>query len=518
MASTGSGRPAPAVLDAKLEPGAEAGEYIVESLLGEGAFGTVYRAAHGVIGKPAAVKVLSLRHAVDPGIVARFIEEARAVNRIGHPDIIDIFGFGKLPDGRQFYVMELLHGETLADVLRKRAPMPPGEVCDLLQPVSAALDAAHGAGVAHRDVKPENIFLHDEGGVLRPKLLDFGVAKLSGDELGEHATESGATVGTPSYMSPEQCVGKGVDHRADIYAFGVLAFEMLTGRLPFEEESRFHLMAAHLSADVPDPQSLVPTLPTGVHAALQRIMAKEPEDRPATVHDAWALLQSALCPGKAVAKEGTKATVLVPHASSSSSRSWMAALAAVLVLGMGGAFLWQQLSGAAPLPRDVPPTDAVDGVKGPASSVVKSPPTLVTIELQGVPDEAVVQDAAGRVLRRGPGPVSVVASRQVTWSVKHNGAAHDVVVDATSAQTVVVPADAFASAAPLVQPTMTTPKKTAAETKAPEKKASEKKAAAPSPSVKATKSDPTSRKAPPSGKKPPASPPKTRGLNDLEPW
>src|SRR5689334_797175 len=222
-------------LDADLEPGQVVGEYQVERKLGQGGFGAVFKAVHPLIGKLVAIKVLSQRFSVDPQMVSRFVSEARAVNQIRHHNIIDIFSFGTLEDGRLYYVMEYLDGEPLDRRLSRRGRIALGEAIPILRAIARALDAAHAKGIAHRDLKAENVFLATHPDGLFPKLLDFGIAKLMVREDGlSHKTRTGAPMGTPHYMSPEQCHGRDVDHRTDMYAFGVLAYVMLTGVYPLD--------------------------------------------------------------------------------------------------------------------------------------------------------------------------------------------------------------------------------------------------------------------------------------------
>ncbi|MDI1449699.1 serine/threonine-protein kinase [Polyangium sp. 6x1] len=280
------------VPDDTLEPllaaGTIVGEYRIEGKLGEGGFGAVYRAVHPVIGKAAAIKVLSREFSANPQIVSRFVAEARAVNQIRHRNIIDIFSFGVLDDGRQYYVMELLEGLTLDAYLRKRGRIPPAEAIPILAKVARALDAAHAAGIAHRDLKPENIFLvYDEDTGLFPKLLDFGIAKLLGDSSGaHHKTRTGMAMGTPLYMSPEQCRGKNVDHRTDIYSFGIVAHELMTGRLPFEAEDTIDLLVKQTSAPAPPMSTVCPDLPAALDAPVLQMLEKDPARRPRTVGEA----------------------------------------------------------------------------------------------------------------------------------------------------------------------------------------------------------------------------------------
>jgi len=275
-------------LEPELAAGTIVGEYRVEGKLGEGGFGAVYRAVHPVIGKAAAIKVLSRQFSTNPQIVSRFVAEARAVNQIRHRNIIDIFSFGVLEDGRQYYVMELLEGLTLDAYLRQRGRIPPAEVIPILTKIARALDAAHAAGIAHRDLKPENIFLvYDEDTGLFPKLLDFGIAKLLGDSTGaHHKTRTGMAMGTPLYMSPEQCRGKNVDHRTDIYSFGILTHELLTGRLPFEAEDTIDLLVQQTSAAAPPISKVCPDLPVVLDAPVLHMLEKDPARRPRTVGEA----------------------------------------------------------------------------------------------------------------------------------------------------------------------------------------------------------------------------------------
>ena len=170
-----------------------------------------------MIGKSAAIKVVKRQYGANPEMTSRFVSEARAVNQIRHRNIIDIFNFGNLEDGRPYYVMELLDGQTLDALLEERGRMTFTEAQPILRQLARALAAAHAAGIAHRDLKPENVFVaFDEDGHPTPKLLDFGLAKLLGEGASLHRTRSGVPMGTPLYMSPEQVYGKDVDHRLSL--------------------------------------------------------------------------------------------------------------------------------------------------------------------------------------------------------------------------------------------------------------------------------------------------------------
>jgi eukaryotic-like serine/threonine-protein kinase len=214
--------------------GVDVGGYVIDGELGRGGMGVVFSATHPVIGKRAAIKVLKPSLSNNPATVERFVQEARSVNQIGHPNIVDIFAFGKLPDGRSYLVMDLLEGESLRKRV-KRGRLTIAEATYVIDEVASALIAAHDKGFIHRDLKPDNVFLVAHAGRTECKLLDFGLAKLLPNAMTERAfrTATGAQLGTPDYMSPEQLQGAGgVDTRTDIYALGVLAFEVLVGSRP----------------------------------------------------------------------------------------------------------------------------------------------------------------------------------------------------------------------------------------------------------------------------------------------
>jgi eukaryotic-like serine/threonine-protein kinase len=282
--------------DAQLAPGHRVGEYRIRHKLGEGGFGAVYEAVHPVIGKKAAVKVLRHRYSCSAQMVSRFVAEARAANQIRHRDIVDIFAFGVLPDGRHYYVMELLEGVPLDAYIDRIGRLTPEEALPILHEVAKALDAAHAAGIAHRDLKPENVFLVTDGeGRLLPKILDFGVAKLltAGEVPVGHKTREGAPIGSPRYMSPEQCRGVDVDHRTDVYSFGVLAFRMLTGRLPFEGRTGLDLMVKHVGSLPPRMSEVCADLSAVLDVPVLRMLEKEPADRFDTMQAAFSALAQA---------------------------------------------------------------------------------------------------------------------------------------------------------------------------------------------------------------------------------
>jgi len=262
-----------------LKPGTMAGAYVLKRELASGGGGTVYEAQHRILGRRAAVKVLRRELAASPQMNARFVQEARAVNMIKHPNIVDIFEFDTLPDGRPFYVMELLEGIDLRSILTERGRFPPAEVLEILEPVCSALQAAHDQGIVHRDLKASNIFIGNAGDKRIVKLLDFGIAKLMRPEGGEGGlTVVGTRLGTSYTMAPEQIRGDTVDRRTDVYALGVVLYHLVTGQYPFRAETMTDIERQHLEAPPPRPSQAAPVSPA-LDAVVLRAMEKTPERR-----------------------------------------------------------------------------------------------------------------------------------------------------------------------------------------------------------------------------------------------
>ncbi|MGB8293972.1 MAG: serine/threonine-protein kinase [Polyangia bacterium] len=273
--------------------GRSIGNYKIVRAIGEGGMGTVYLAEHPMIGKRVAVKMLRPDLGTDPGLVSRFFQEARAVNEIRHPNIVDISDFGKTEDGIVYFVMELLEGRSLRDRLNAEGPLPIDDAVTVSRQVCDALAAAHRVGIVHRDLKPDNIFLlADPTGALRSKLFDFGVAKLLGEQEKQvgHKTIAGSVVGTPFYMSPEQALCQEVTAAADIYAMGVVMFEMVTGRVPFEAAQLVLLLNAILKQPAPPASQFRPDVPAFLDRLILRCLDKDPGARPRTMEEVVALL------------------------------------------------------------------------------------------------------------------------------------------------------------------------------------------------------------------------------------
>lgn len=447
--------------DLSLKTGHVVGEYRIEKKIGEGGFGAVYSAIHPVIGKSAAIKVLSPQFSADPVMVSRFVSEARAVNQIRHRGIIDIFAFGKLEDGRQYYIMELLEGKTLEEYLRERGRLRPAEALPILRQIGRALDAAHAAGIAHRDMKPENVFLvFDEDGTVLPKLLDFGIAKLLGDSQ-QTKTRTGTPMGTPLYMSPEQCRGKQVDHRTDIYSFGIMTHVMLTGQPVFTGEDIMDVMMAQVGSTPPSASSVCPDIPAALDAPILRMLAKDAGARPSTLNAAVDELVAAArsagidvpavatrsseklpslnLPANKTSEEVFAATVVQPgvtidpqttlpaaqDAKAGTRRTVVMALIATLSIGGLAAaafFLGRSESGAADTPVNAgkPSADVVLPVASAAPTIApmtSSAPSAAPAESATVPDKIELRVKAtpenvdvylgDRKLGSAPGPIEL---------------------------------------------------------------------------------------------------------------
>ena len=268
------------------------GNYLVTQKLGEGGMGAVYLAEHPTIGKKVALKVLHSEFSTNQEVAARFFQEAKAVNDIGHPNIVDIVDFGILQAGTSreqlvYFIMEYLAGSTLSQVIRSESPLPPERALTIALQVADALSASHKCGIVHRDLKPDNIILLQRGRERDfVKLLDFGIAKLTGgNAMGSHRTRTGIVMGTPAYMSPEQCEGRdSVDLRTDIYALGIVIYEMLTGRVPFVGEGYGEILVQHLTQR-PAPVSQFRMLPAHVESVVMKALEKRADMRYPTMDE-----------------------------------------------------------------------------------------------------------------------------------------------------------------------------------------------------------------------------------------
>jgi len=254
--------------------------YRVQRLVGRGGIGLVYLCHHEVLEKPVAMKVLRPEYADQPEVIERFVNEARAASAIKSKHIVNTLDIGSLPSGAPYFIMEHVDAETLASILQKKHALPIAEALEIVRQMADGLGAAHTAGIVHRDLKPENVFIgHESNGAVLVKIFDFGVAKVT--RAKSRLTHVGAIFGTPSYMSPEQARGQAVDQRADIYALGVMLFEMLAGQLPFDGEDPLAVMAQHVDAPVPPLKQTLSgeAVPPGVEAVVRRCLEKNRDDR-----------------------------------------------------------------------------------------------------------------------------------------------------------------------------------------------------------------------------------------------
>jgi serine/threonine-protein kinase len=264
------------------------GNYRITAKLGEGGMGVVFRAEHPVIARRVALKAIHPEFGVTPAVISRFINEATLLSQIGHEHIVDVTDFGRTDDGDFYFIMEYLQGEALSAAI-ERGPLAPARALAIAAQVADALAASHARGVVHRDLKPENVFLTARGGTRDfVKVLDFGLAELvSGQapERGDHggggsAGSASSIMGTPYYMAPELCEGKDeIDARADVYALGVVLFEMLTGKVPFGGDSASEILVKQIFTRPPAARGIVADLPAALDVILHRALAKAPADR-----------------------------------------------------------------------------------------------------------------------------------------------------------------------------------------------------------------------------------------------
>ena len=299
-----------------LSDGELIGAYKVRSKIGNGGMGTVYLGEHALLGRKAAIKVLNPSVSGDEEVVQRFFNEARAVTQISDPGIVQVFDYGLHTDGSAFIVMELLEGETMARRQRRIRRFDVRDAVRLIRMACTSLAAAHAKGVVHRDLKPDNIFIVGDPAVTggeRPKILDFGIAKLSDDRLGTDVekTRTGTLIGTPVYMSPEQCRGAGdVDHRSDIYSIACVMYKLITGKPPFEAAGSGEIIAAHLREPPPFAAALVPDLPDMIDLILQRCLKKDPSQRYQTMTE----LAEALGSSEAILHHSSQPTITLDGA------------------------------------------------------------------------------------------------------------------------------------------------------------------------------------------------------------
>jgi eukaryotic-like serine/threonine-protein kinase len=374
------------------------GRYFIQRKIGEGGMGVVYSARHAVIERPLAIKVLKREAMRDTATIKRFVQEAQAASRIGHPNIVDVTDFGTTPDGMTYSVMEYVDGVTLAKAIRAEAPLPAERSISVAVQIARALGAAHAKGIIHRDLKPENVFLTTRDG--RPnfvKIVDFGIAKvlpIGNDPNAPKLTRAGSVFGTPEYMAPEQAAGRGdIDGRVDVYALGTILYEMTCGRTPHKSNSLVRTIAMQLLDPITPLGKAVPEL--AVHPAFERVvmkaLAKQREDRYATMAELVTALEAVLAelkvpeatlslppvppgadplPAKPRRAKGETRPLHEPEFASAGpitvlpqptidetppppSRRWPLAAVALIVLALGGAAVWYAARPSPPIAEAV---------------------------------------------------------------------------------------------------------------------------------------------------------------------
>lgn len=311
-----------------------AGRFRIEGEIGTGGMGTVYRATHLALERPVAVKIIKPEFAHDRDVSERFLREARTMARLRHPHAAMIFDAGNLPDGRYFIVMEYVEGPTLSEVLTREGRFATTLAIKIALEICDVLEEAHQLGIIHRDLKPSNIILNERGICV----LDFGVAKVlaPSNAIATHpSTGSGMIIGTPRYMSPEQCLGQKVGARSDLYSLGVLLYEMLSGRPPFTDNLPSAVLVKQATAAPPPLPQLCPQISKQLATAVHTLLAKRPENRPQTAAHARILLERATLevPSRAFESDPLSTTIAALGERRNTIARFLAPLALVLTLG-----------------------------------------------------------------------------------------------------------------------------------------------------------------------------------------
>jgi serine/threonine-protein kinase len=328
-----------------------AGRFRIEREIGTGGMGTVYLATHLGLERPVAVKIIRREFAGDADVTDRFLREARTMAKLRHPNAAMIFDAGNLPDGRHFIVMEFVEGETLSQALARQGRFSATETVNIATQICDVLEEAHRLGIVHRDLKPSNILLGKRGVCV----LDFGVAKVlasSAEATHTHAsTGSGQIVGTPRYMSPEQCLGQRVGARSDLYSLGILLYEMLAGRPPFVDPLQSALLVKQATAPAPPLPRLRQDIPRPLALAVHTLLAKRPEDRPRTAAMAKLLLERSLTRPESTLPDLEPLSAMV--AAADAGRNWVFRVGAplVLVTTFSALLAWGYTGESAPQPR-----------------------------------------------------------------------------------------------------------------------------------------------------------------------
>jgi serine/threonine protein kinase len=328
-----------------------AGRFRIERELGTGGMGTVYLATHLGLERPVAVKIIKRECAADADVADRFLREARTMAKLRHPNAAMIFDAGNLPDGRHFIVMEFVEGETLSQALAREGRFPASKAVDIATQICDVLEEAHRLGIIHRDLKPSNILLGKRGVCV----LDFGVAKVlasSAESTFTHAsTGSGQLIGTPRYMSPEQCLGQRVGARSDLYSLGVLLYEMLAGRPPFVDPLQSALLIKQATVPAPPLPRLRQDIGRPLALAVHTLLAKRPEDRPRTAAVAKMLLERSLSQPERTLPDMEPLSATVAAVDAGRGLMFRVGAPAVLVTTLSALLAWGYTGQSASEPR-----------------------------------------------------------------------------------------------------------------------------------------------------------------------
>jgi predicted Ser/Thr protein kinase len=328
-----------------------AGRFRIEREIGTGGMGAVYLATHLGLERPVAVKIIKREFAADADVSERFLREARTMAKLRHPNAATIFDAGNLPDGRHYIVMEFVEGETLSQALAREGRFPASKAVNIATQICEVLEEAHRVGIIHRDLKPSNILLGRRGVCV----LDFGVAKVlasSAEATATHAsTGSGQLIGTPRYMSPEQCLGQRVGARSDLYSLGVLLYEMLAGRPPFVDPLQSALLVKQATAPAPPLPRLRQDIARPLALAVHSLLAKRPEDRPRTAALAKVLLERSLTQPERTLPDLEPLSAMVAAADAGRSLLFRVGAPAILVTTFSALLAWGYTGQTANAPR-----------------------------------------------------------------------------------------------------------------------------------------------------------------------
>ena len=427
------------------------GNYQVLRLIGSGAFGDVYFGRHPGIDKAVAIKVLDAEMAQNQEIVARFNAEARAVNMINHPNIVQVFDFGQLPDGRHYIVMEFLNGQDLTELIDEKAPFAIRDTLSILHQIALGLEAAHKRGVIHRDLKPDNIIVvaDDEGGQT-VKILDFGIAKLADSRMaGSHKTLAGVILGTPLYMSPEQASGSTdeIGPASDVYALGVIAYRMISGKFPIDGDNPREVLFRQLT-EPPRPlakvtKGLSPRICEVVHRALEKSPKKRYQSAMAFFTDfeaaaalldpdlVAALLHTAELAKSQAASDSNPPTMtyVPPRERSSGIGFWLVLLLLFAAAGAALFFIWDRARTllspsrhAEPVPVVAPQTPAEPPMPPPAMAPAVKTHQILVQSKDGIGEvDVFVDDKLTHSAKKTPFTVKVVSGVSVRLLARRPG-------------------------------------------------------------------------------------------------